>query len=197
MPERPTLNTARLVLRPFATEDGPDVQRLAGAEEIASVTLHIPHPYEDGLAEAWIATHQQQFDLGATVTCAVTLRDNGELIGAVGLEVNKPHLYGELGYWIGVPYWRRGYCTEAARAIVGYGFDVLNLHRIYACHLARNPASGRVMRKLGMKQEGYLRHHVRKWGVFEDLVEYGLLRDEWALAGRPLLAAATANAAVI
>ncbi len=65
----------------------------------------------------------------------------------------------------GLPIIRnRGYCTEAAEAVVWYGFEVLGLNRIYACHFKRNPASGRVVRKIGMTHEGCLRQHVKKWG---------------------------------
>jgi [ribosomal protein S5]-alanine N-acetyltransferase len=90
----------------------------------------------------------------------------------------------EMGYWIGRPYWGRGYCTEAARELLRYGFENLGLARIFACHFKENEASGRVMRKLGMTREGDLRHHVIKWGVPQDLVLYGILRSEFAFKAR-------------
>ena len=86
----------------------------------------------------------------------------------------------ELGYWIGKPYWGQGYCTEAARATLDFGFEQLGLNRIFAHHFARNPASGRVMQKIGMTREGRLRQHVKKWDAFEDLELYGILKDHWA-----------------
>lgn len=113
------------------------------------------------------------------MTYAVTDRDDGNLLGAVGLVLQPAHLSAELGYWIGVPYWGRGYATEAAARVMEYGFSALGLNRIEAHHLAGNPASGRVMRKLGMRYEGTLRQKVRKWGRFEDVVMYGLLAAEW------------------
>ena len=141
---RPTLETSRLTLRPFDLADAADVQRLAGAKEVASTTLTVPHPYEDGMAEAWIGAHQETFEKGKDVTFAITLEKNGALIGAISLNsINREHQRAEIGYWIGVPYWNRGYCTEAARAVVRYGFEVLALERIYAHHFRRNPASGR------------------------------------------------------
>jgi ribosomal-protein-alanine N-acetyltransferase len=179
MGERPTLETPRLVLRPFVLGDAPDVQRLAGAREVAATTLNIPHPYEEGMAEAWIGTHQERFDAGAMVTLAVTLREGGALIGAIALRFEPAHQRAEMGYWIAVPHWNQGYCTEAARAMLRYGFEERALHRIGATHLGSNPASGRVMQKIGMTYEGRLRDYVKKWGRFEDLVHYGLLRDAW------------------
>lgn len=177
--EQPHLQTVRLVLRPFALSDAADVQRLAGAPEVADMTLNVPHPYEDGLAEQWIGGHSERFASGSFVMYAITLQKNEALIGAVGLTVTPMPRRAELGYWLGVPYWNRGYMTEATQALVGYGFTELGLNRITASHFARNPASGRVMQKLGMTQEGLLRQDVRKNDAFEDLVLYGLLADDW------------------
>jgi ribosomal-protein-alanine N-acetyltransferase len=171
----PTLITPRLVLRPYALADAPEVQRLAGAREIAATTLTVPHPYPDGAAEAWIGTHASAWAARTAVTLAVTFREGGGLIGAVGLTLVMADRRAELGYWIGVPWWNRGFATEASRAVIDFGFGSLGLHRIMARHLARNPSSGRVMEKLGMTKEGVLRHHVLKWGEFEDLVVYAVL----------------------
>lgn len=171
----PTLTTARLVLRPYALADAPEVQRLAGAREIAATTLAMPYPYPDGLAETWIGTHAAAWAERRTLTLAVTLEADGTLIGTVGLALAMEDCRGELGYWIGLPWWNRGFATEASRAVVDFGFGSLGLHRIMARHLARNPSSGRVMEKLGMTREGILRDHVLKWGEFEDLVVYAVL----------------------
>jgi RimJ/RimL family protein N-acetyltransferase len=85
-----------------------------------------------------------------------------------------------MGFWIGVPSWGRGYATEVARRVVGYAFEELKLNRVYAHHMVRNPASGRVLEKVGMRREGLLRQRVRKWGVFEDVVLLAILHDDWA-----------------
>jgi RimJ/RimL family protein N-acetyltransferase len=179
MPPLPILETARLVLRPFALGDAAEVQRLAGEFAIADTTLNIPHPYEDGMAEAWIGTHDEAFARGERLTLAVTGRDGGALLGAVTLMFRPAHASAELGYWVGVPYWNRGYATEAAAAMLRHAFATLGLNRVHATHLTRNPASGRVMRKLGMTHEGRRREHYRRWGMFEDVEEYGVLRREW------------------
>jgi RimJ/RimL family protein N-acetyltransferase len=84
-----------------------------------------------------------------------------------------------MGYWIGAPYWNRGYATEAARAVLRFAFDTVGLHRIYATHFTRNPASGRVMEKTGMQREGVWREHLMRGERFEDAVVYGILREEW------------------
>ena len=174
-----TFETERLLLRPFLLSDASDVQRLAGNWAIADTTLNVPHPYEDGMAEAWISTHQPRFEAGELAVFAITLKTDSELVGAVGLRAERSFDRANLGYWIGEPFWGLGYCTEAATSIVEYGFTELKLQRLYAEHLERNSASGRVLQKIGMSKEGTARQHTKKWGKFEDLVLYGLLRNEW------------------
>lgn len=175
----PVLKTRRLILRPFAMADSEDVRRLAGERDIADTTLNIPHPYEEGMAEKWISTHSAGFDENTSHTFAITYRIDGKLLGAVGLTVQRSHSRAEIGYWIGKPYWGNRYCTEAARAVIEYGFTVLRLNRIFATFMTRNPASGRVMEKLGMKSESIMRQHYKKWDKFEDMAMYGILKDEW------------------
>jgi ribosomal-protein-alanine N-acetyltransferase len=175
----PTLETERLLLRSFVLSDAADVRRLAGNWAIADTTLNVPHPYEDGMAEAWISSHQRSFEAGELAAFAITLRANNELVGAIGLRVDRPFDRANLGYWIGEPFWGLGYCTEAATSIVEYGFGEMKLQRLHAEHLERNPASGRVLQKIGMSKEGIARQHTKKWGKYEDLVLYGLLRNEW------------------
>jgi [ribosomal protein S5]-alanine N-acetyltransferase len=174
----PTLSTERLLLRGFSAADAPVVQRLAGEWEVASTTLTIPHPYEDGTAEAWIEGHAAAWKEGQRLTLAITSPPDG-LVGAVGLHLALRHRRAELGYWIGAPYWGRGLATEAAGAMLAYGFRDLGLHRILAHHFPRNPASGRVLRKVGMTHEGTLREHVLGRDRFEDLECYGILEREW------------------
>ncbi len=175
-----SLYTARLTLRPFQVDDAAAVQRLAGEREIADTTLNIPHPYEDGMAEAWIETHEPAYEDGAGATFAIVRKDDTTLVGAIGLRLEQRFNKAELGYWVGKPYWNSGYCTEASEAILRYGFEVLGLNRIQAGHLARNPASGRVMQKLGMQLEGTARQATMKWGKYEDLVSYAILREDWS-----------------
>ena len=180
MPPQPTLHTRRLLLRPFRTEDGSDVRRLAGDPAVAADATAIPHPFEEGMAEAWIASHAPAFEAGAQAVFAITLREDGALVGAAGLTLDRDHRHAELGYWVGRPYWGGGYATEACEALVRYGFEALDLHRIHGNCLRRNPASARVMRKLGMVYEGCLRQHVLHRGVFEDVEVYGLLKADAA-----------------
>lgn len=176
---QPILETERLKLRPFSLEDAKQVQILAGDKQVASTTLNIPHPYENGIAEKWISTHDETYNEGKGVVFAITMMKSGELVGAISLMNMVEGHQAELGYWVGVPYWNNGYCTEAGKAVLRYGFKDRGLNRIHASYLTRNPASSRVMEKLGMISEGIRKEHVLKWGVFEDLGLMGILRVDW------------------
>ena len=175
MKKQPILKTNRLLLRPFELTDANAVQRLVGEFEIADTTLNIPHPYEDGMAEQWIVTHQEKFAAMELCCFAIVQKDSKQLIGAIGLTISTEHAHAEMGYWIGKPFWSNGYCTEAAKAIIDYGSTVLNLNRIYAHHFTRNLASGQVLNKLGMLHEGTARQHIKKWSKFEDIELYGII----------------------
>jgi ribosomal-protein-alanine N-acetyltransferase len=175
----PKIETERLILRLFEPSDAERVRELAGEKEIADTTANIPHPYEKGMAEEWISAGRIKFESGECAHFAVVLKSGEKLIGAIGLVIDKGFNRAELGYWIGKEYWNQGYCTEGGRAVLEYGFDQLLLHKITSSHFARNPSSGKVMRKIGMKKEGFLKKHVVKGKKYEDLVVYGILRREW------------------
>lgn len=175
----PTLETERLILRPFTLEDAPAVYEFVKEWDVASTTLNIPHPYEPGMADSWIRSHTISAAAGDGFSLAMIERASGDLVGSIALRLSPPHDRGELGYWVGRPYWGRGYVTEAAAAVMKHGFEVLGLNRIEAHHLSRNPASGRVMQKLGMTWEGRARQHVKKWGKYEDVEAYSILRQDY------------------
>ena len=178
MSATPLLRTRRLTLGPLCGDDAATLVTLAGAFEIADTTATIPHPYGDDDARMFLALDAAERAAGDALRFAV--RPDGEsLIGVVGLQqITGDRLRAELGYWIGVPWWGMGYATEAARAVVRYGFDELGLHKIHAHYLTRNPASGQVLERVGMRQEGLLREEVRKWGRFEDVIVCGILRTD-------------------
>ena len=88
------------------------------------------------------------------------------------------HNRAELGFWVGVSYWGNGYCTEAATAMIRYGFEVLGYHKVAARHMKCNPASGRILEKVGMRKEGTLVDEVIKDGAFHTLVVYGMINSE-------------------
>jgi len=171
----PTLHTDRLVLRPFTPDDIPTLVPLIGAREIAATTRSIPHPYTVAHAEKFI----ENCSKGEEINLAIVLKTNSQLVGGGILRPSLDDLHAEVGYWIALPYWRQGFATEAARALVSYAFDELKMNRVYAFYMSSNPASGEVLKKLGLKHEGTMRKHQRKWGEYVDIKVYGMLREEW------------------
>ena len=178
MSAQPTLETARLTLRPFRPADAPDVQRLAGDRQVAATTLRIPHPYEDGLAEAWIDGLAAAWPDREAVF-AVVPKDRTAPVGSVGLEFFPSHRRAEIGYWIGRPFQGRGYATEATEEVARFGFEECGLHRLTAnCHAGNRPSAA-VLLKLGMRREGVHRGHYLKWGSWIDVESFGLLAGDW------------------
>lgn len=176
MNPQPVLEGERLRLRPLTIDDVGEVARLAGRREIASTTSSIPHPYSEELAREWIETRTGN-DLG--VVYAVTLKSHCGFVGTIGLRLDPENAQAEMGFWIDVDCWGKGYATEAGKLILRLAFEDLQLNRVYARHMARNPASGKVLAKIGMKHEGVLRQAMKKWGVFEDMVQLAILRQDW------------------
>jgi RimJ/RimL family protein N-acetyltransferase len=179
MTSPPTLQTERLRLRPYSETDIPELLPLIDSREVAATTLRIAHPYTEQDARAFLELAKEPDKLWL----AVTLLADGRQIGGIGLRFELQHQHAELGYWLGVPYWGQGYATEAAREVIRYGFEDLKLHRIFASHFQHNPASGNILKKLGMRYEGCQREHLRKWDQFVDSELYGILRREWQISG--------------
>jgi len=165
-------------LRRLALRDAARVRLLAGEREVAEMTGLIPHPYPDGAAEEFIAAQTLAWDTGKEYNYAVLPGHDALLIGVVALRPDATERE-NLGYWIGRPYWGRGYATAALRAIIALGFGLLDVEKLTASHLVRNPASGRVMEKCGMRLLGTSTREHR--GVPEPFCLRGISREEWDL----------------
>jgi len=176
---RPTLETERLLLRPFQMSDAADVRRLAGCEQITKQLSRMPNPSPRGQAEKWISGQKADYHTGKNLNFAITLKRTGELMGSIGLCPKEELLRAEVGYWVGVPYWSAGYATEALREMIRFGFDDFALQRIYAVHFATNLASGRVMEKAGMKLEGFMRLGATCAQGLCDSMQRAIIKPDW------------------
>ena len=145
-----TLESKRLLLRPFDINDASTVQKFAGNINVAKTTVNIPHPYEDGMAEAWIETHPKRWKEDDLINFAIIEKSSDQLMGVVGL-VGRKEAEASIGYWIGEPFWNKGFCTEATTVFIEFCFKSLNIESLEAEFLVTNPASGRVMQKAGMR----------------------------------------------
>ncbi len=179
MLEQPSLTTERLILRPFKLEDAADLEELGNDPDVTAKMSRGDIPSR-GAGGVWIENRHFWYDKGEGVDFAITLRDSGEFIGTINMGVEYLGSDSmQLGFWLGKSHWNKGYCTEAALAALAFGFDELDLHRIYARHFVSNPAAGKVLEKIGMTYEGTLREAIKKSGVFESLACYGILRHEY------------------
>ncbi|RHW43314.1 N-acetyltransferase [Neobacillus notoginsengisoli] len=170
-----TMTTKRLHLRLFQTSDAPAATKLCNNYNLFKHTLHLPYPYSIEDALTWIARQLENFNADKSYEFAMTNKETGELVGAIALTNNQRFQHGEIAYWVGEEYWGLGYATEAAQAIIQFAFNEKQYHKVFARCFSSNPASGRVLQKLGMEKEGLLKDHVRKEGRFKDLVYYGLI----------------------
>lgn len=119
----------------------------------------------------------QPFEQGKCFDLAIG-RQGDKVIGMLTL-ICKEHEQGAIGWALGIRYRGRGYATEAAEALMEYGFASLGLHRTYAETSSANLASRRVTERLGMRQEGHLREAIFEDGEWLDMLIYGILADEW------------------
>lgn len=173
------LFTERLILRPPEVTDIPAIVKYANNKTIADFTLNIPYPYSQEDAVHFLSNVLQHIKTGKQSTFAILLKDNPEVIGFIGLKTEPKHKHAEMGYWIGEPFWNKGYITEAIGALLAHGFNDLGLHKIFAHHMQDNPGSGKVMIKNGMKQEGVLKEHIFKNGRFQTMILYGILESDY------------------
>jgi RimJ/RimL family protein N-acetyltransferase len=172
----PVLETERLKLRAPNRGDIEAIVRHAGDPRVALKTTRMPHPYRLSDATGWL----EEVGLDGEGTFAIELKSQpGLMIGVIDLMPREDRVSAEIGYWLGVPYWRRGYMTEALRGVLCHAFDDCGLLYVTACHMAGNPASGRVMQKAGMKFENIVAGGLSREGVPHDKVNYGLFADEW------------------
>lgn len=178
MKKQKLIEGENIFLRPFNQNDVNNIMEIMKDKEISEKTLNIPYPYHKSDAISWINTHQDKLSKDNGVIYAIIdYKDN--LIGAIELN-NSVKFKGsaELGYWIGKAYWGKGYATKASKMIINYGFEEMNLNRIYAICLKSNIGSSRVMEKSGMIKEGDFREADFRKDQFENIVQYAILKSD-------------------
>lgn len=173
------LKTERLILRPLDESDARPLAELANNWNIARMLARLPHPYELSDAEAWISIQPERRASGAEFCYGVTLED--ALIGSCGVMRHDTGTY-ELGYWIGEPFWNRGFATEAAEAVIAETAAKFGAARIVAGHFVDNHASGRVLTKLGFRYTG----EEKRWSLArnEDVRALRMALKQEVKAGR-------------
>jgi RimJ/RimL family protein N-acetyltransferase len=163
----PKLETERLVLRPFRSADAGEFARLSGDWAVASMTSDIPYPFSPAQAVGWLKPRE------------------GQLIGGAGF-YRRPSGAAELGFWLGRQWWRQGFATEATRAVVRFGLSNPRLPGYSSAHFVDNPASARVLAKLGFEPVGRGQIACAARGHDVEVVTYWLDRQRAQLAVPPL-----------
>lgn len=173
------LETDRLIIREFRIEDAAAVHLYASNPLVAKYMIWGPNT-EQETADFFDRTiEMQKQEPRCDYEVAVVHKQDGMVIGGCGIHVSDP-LQAEIGYCFNPLYWGQGYASEAAAAILRFGFLELGLHRIYATCRPENIGSAKVMQKVGMKYEGHLRGHMRHKGKWHDSYQYSILEHEYA-----------------
>jgi len=146
------LETKRLLLRPPALRDAPEIARWMGDFDVAKNLSTAPHPYSEEDARGFVTRMSDAHARGDAWCFAIVRKDDWRLVGCCG--VHRKEGTHEIGYWLGKPFWNRGYTTEAVRRLVSFVFGELELHSVWAGWFYDNPASGHVLEKLGFKPDG-------------------------------------------
>jgi ribosomal-protein-alanine N-acetyltransferase len=175
MKEFPVLLTQRLILSQLNESDLLFITEYLQDKVFSELTSNIPYPYTEEDAEIWLKMSREAFSNKTGYTFAIRDKEH-RIMGAVGLH-DRGDDKAELGYWLAVPFWNKGYVTEAAEAIVRFGFETLKFNKIYATHFLNNPASGRIMQKIGMEKEALLKQHIKKNEEYLDIVMYSSFRN--------------------
>ncbi|MDQ0060535.1 GNAT family N-acetyltransferase [Paenibacillus harenae] len=172
------LQTDRLILREFTSEDVQAVHNYASDIEVCRYTDWGPNTLDDTRAfiEDVIASQSEQPRNQFTV--AIAVKESNSLIGACSI-IKKEALQGEMGYVLNRDYWGHGFASEAAKAMLSFGFKELKLHRICATCRPQNKGSFRVMEKLGMRKEGHFREHLFFKEKWHDSFLYSILSSEY------------------
>jgi RimJ/RimL family protein N-acetyltransferase len=169
----PVLQTERLTLRAPRHGDAKAIALLANDLRVSANTAHIPHPYGVGDAEQFIAAVNKR----AGEACFVVKLDT-KPIGICSITPREDDF--ELGYWFGVPYWGRGFATEAARAVIDHGFGDLEHEALLSGARVTNPASRRVLEKCGFQWTDVQLHRIRSINSSAPIDRFRLDRGLWA-----------------
>ena len=173
----PRIETERLILSGLTEDDLPLVIEYLQEKIFSDLTSNIPFPYRKEDAEFWLKMSKQAFETKKGFTFAIRNKEE-KIIGAIGLH-DREDDKAELGYWMAKPFWNQGFVTEAAKAVIDFGFKELGCNKIYATHFLHNPASGKILEKIGMEKEAVLKQHIKKAGEYFDIPMYSVLKENY------------------
>ncbi len=165
--------TARLEIRPYRKADLPGLPELIGDWEVARWLSRSPYPYTDDDARDWLRLSRRIRWQRKGLPCAIVRRSDGQLIGGIGINYSD----GEIGYWLGRPYWGAGYATEAVGCVCRFALEEKRLRLLWAAAYPENKPSHRVLEKVGFEQDGHRPYRMRDGEA--DALYFKLTREKW------------------
>jgi len=162
--------TVNLSARPPQPEDAPAITAYFQDKDVPWMLGRAPWPYALEDAQTWIAFAEESLAEGTEYAFVLHHPEHG-LIGAVGMNLVEDDIW-EIGYWIGKPHWGNGYVTEAARGLLDWARHAMGVSRLVSGHIDDNPASGKVLLKLGFEKAGMNRMYVKGRDCEVDAVRY-------------------------
>lgn len=179
MKKLPEINTAQLTLRRMMMNDLPSLIKYANNEKIAANIFNMDHPYTEASAVFRYNVVLQGLENENRYIFAITLKTENELIGEIGINIDRDHNRAEVGYWIAEVFWGKGIATEALGAALSFGFNTLGLNKIFATHFLDNPSSAKVLINNAMIKEAELIDHYLIDGTYKSYAQYRLMRSEY------------------
>ncbi|MBD3247898.1 GNAT family N-acetyltransferase [Candidatus Falkowbacteria bacterium] len=170
----------RIILRNIGKCDANSIYKHANDKKVFRYTT-LPYPYTKKDALEFIPIAQKGLREQTDYELGIAMKDEDSIIGMIALKhIDRENkLSAEIGYWLGVKYWRQGITSEAAGLMLDFAFYDLNLNKVFAKVMEPNQASVKLLQKLGFKKEGFLRKHEKRNGVWMNVIYLGLLKKEY------------------
>jgi len=175
----PVLESERLKLRAFEDRDVARLVHTCAPKNVAQNTRTLPHPFTEKDARDFLERCAREYAEGKFICWAACRKPDGLLVAHVGMRTNRAHNNAELGYIVAPDEQGKGYATESALAAIRWAFGPAGLHRVEAGWYPHNPASGRVLEKLGFTREGMVREAALRFGQYYDCIIMGMLKREF------------------
>jgi RimJ/RimL family protein N-acetyltransferase len=175
----PLLESGRLFMRPMCAGDLSFIHENMNDKRISYNLSYTPHPYTVEMAENWMKNIDYGMSHANCCYWAVCEKETKAPIGSMGISIFKEQEGAEMHYWINADHWNRGYCTESSKRMIVHVFDILNAHRLAITHRENNLPSKKVIEKCGFVYEGMQRDGLKRFGKFENVICYSMLRDDY------------------
>ena len=178
----PELTTERFVLRKIRLSDVPALLKHVNNKSITDQIINFNYPYLEADAVARMHFVHEGFKNRERYVFLVAGKEDNALVGEIGIHLDMGNNRAEIGYWVAEPFWGKGIASEVTAAVLKFGFETLELNKIYATHYLDNPGSGKVLVNNGMILEAELKEHYRRGDGYGTVRQYRLTQEEYQSA---------------